>query len=75
MPVRTPEEIRASIEANRRELGTSVERLQREIAVLTGNVVLVQGRSEFRGARAELDMKKGISRLLPAEGERVRTII
>ncbi len=35
MPTRTPEEIRASIEANRRALGTSMERLQNEIAVLT----------------------------------------
>ncbi|MEA2217781.1 MAG: hypothetical protein QOJ35_407 [Solirubrobacteraceae bacterium] len=35
MPTRTPEQIRASIEANRRELGTSMERLQQEIAVLT----------------------------------------
>jgi hypothetical protein len=35
MPTRTPEEIRASIEANRKELGTSVERLRSEVAVLT----------------------------------------
>ncbi|HEY0344923.1 MAG TPA: DUF3618 domain-containing protein [Solirubrobacteraceae bacterium] len=35
MPTRTPEEIRASIEANRKELGTSVERLRDEVAVLT----------------------------------------
>ena len=35
MPTRTPEEIRASIEANRRELGTSMERLHTEIAILT----------------------------------------
>ena len=35
MPARTPEEIRASIEANRKELGTSVERLRQEVAVLT----------------------------------------
>jgi hypothetical protein len=35
MPARTPEEIRASIEANRKELGTSVERLRNEVAVLT----------------------------------------
>ena len=35
MPARTPEEIRASIEANRKELGTSVERLRTEVAVLT----------------------------------------
>jgi hypothetical protein len=34
MPARTPEEIRASIEANRRELGTSMEKLHREVAVL-----------------------------------------
>jgi lipopolysaccharide export system protein LptA len=46
-----------------------------QIAVLTGNVVLTQGRSEFHGARAELDMNKGISRLLPAPGQRVRTVI
>lgn len=32
---RTPEQIRASIEENRRQLGTSVERLHKEIAVLT----------------------------------------
>ena len=34
-PARTPEQIRASIEENRRQLGTSVERLHNEIAVLT----------------------------------------
>ena len=35
MPARTPEQIRASIEANRKELGTSMERLHAEIAELT----------------------------------------
>jgi hypothetical protein len=35
MPARTPEQIRASIEANRKELGTSMEKLHAEIAVLT----------------------------------------
>jgi orotate phosphoribosyltransferase-like protein len=35
MPARTPEEIRESIEANRKELGSSVERLRSEVAVLT----------------------------------------
>ena len=35
MAARTPEQIRASIEANRKQLGTSVERLHAEIAVLT----------------------------------------
>ncbi len=32
---RTAEEIRAAIEVNRRELGTQVERLHQEIAILT----------------------------------------
>jgi hypothetical protein len=35
MPARTPEQIRSSIEANRVALGTSMERLHAEIAVLT----------------------------------------
>ncbi len=35
MPARTPEQIRASIEANRKELGASMEKLHAEIAVLT----------------------------------------
>lgn len=35
MAARTPEQIRASIEQNRRALGTSMETLQNEIAVLT----------------------------------------
>ena len=34
-PTRSPEEIRASIEVNRRELGTSLEKLRREVVVLT----------------------------------------
>jgi Protein of unknown function (DUF3618) len=35
MPTRSPEEIRASIEENRNELGTSLEKLRREVAELT----------------------------------------
>jgi hypothetical protein len=35
MPTRTPEQIRASIELNRREFGTSLEQLRTEVAVLT----------------------------------------
>jgi multidrug resistance efflux pump len=35
MPERTPEEIRASIEANRKQLGTAVERLRGEVAEAT----------------------------------------
>jgi hypothetical protein len=34
-PTRSPEEIRASIEVNRRELGTSLEKLRREVVELT----------------------------------------
>ncbi len=34
-PTRTPEQIRASIEQNRKELGTSVEVLRREVTALT----------------------------------------
>ena len=35
MPARTPEEIRASIEQNRQELGTSLERLRGEVVRIT----------------------------------------
>jgi hypothetical protein len=35
MPQRSPEEIRASIEANRQELGVAVEKLRGEVAELT----------------------------------------
>jgi hypothetical protein len=35
MPTRTPEQIRASIELNRRELGSSIEILRSEVTALT----------------------------------------
>ena len=35
MGTRSPEEIRRSIEANRAELGVAVERVRREVAVVT----------------------------------------
>ncbi|MHB8657855.1 MAG: DUF3618 domain-containing protein [Solirubrobacteraceae bacterium] len=35
MPTRTPEEIRASIEENRKELGSSLDKLRVEVAQLT----------------------------------------
>jgi hypothetical protein len=35
MPARTPEEIRASIEQNRQELGTSLEKLRYEVVRIT----------------------------------------
>lgn len=48
-----------------------------EIAVLTGNVVVNQGRSQFKGMKAEIDLKRGVSRLLAgSSGDgRVHTII
>ncbi len=48
-----------------------------EIAVLTGNVVVTQGRSQFKGSKAEIDLKRGVSRLLAgASGDgRVHTTI
>lgn len=35
MPTRTPEQIRASIEQNRQELGVSIELLRNEVTALT----------------------------------------
>ena len=35
MPDRTPEQIRASIEQNRQELGTSLEKLRQEVVRVT----------------------------------------
>jgi hypothetical protein len=35
MAQRSPEQIRAAIEANRQELGTSLERLRHEVVLLT----------------------------------------
>ncbi len=35
MPTRSPEQIRESIELNRRELGSSIEVLRREVTALT----------------------------------------
>jgi len=46
-----------------------------EIAVLTGNVLIHSKDNTYSGGRAELDMKNDISRLLPAAGERVKTVI
>jgi len=46
-----------------------------EIAVLTGNVVIHSKENTYKGGRAELDLKNDISRLLPAQGQRVFTTI
>ena len=64
MPTRTPEQIRASIEANRRELGTSMERLQSEIAVLTdwrGQLVKHQKQAVIGAAVAGFVIGGGIA--------------
>lgn len=63
---RTPEQIRASIEENRRQLGTSVERLHSEIAVLTdwrGQLVKHQKRAVVGAAVAGFVIGGGIAAL------------
>ncbi len=64
MATRTPEEIRASIEANRRELGSSMERLHSEIAVLTdwrGQIVKHQKQAMIGAAVAGFVIGGGIA--------------
>jgi type VI protein secretion system component VasF len=48
MPTRSPEEIRASIEQNRQELGQSLERLRGEVTRLT------DWRSQLRAHQREV---------------------
>ncbi len=47
MPTRTPEQIRASIELNRQELGSSIEQLRAEVTALT------DWRAQLRAHRRE----------------------
>jgi hypothetical protein len=61
---RTVEEIRTAIEHNRRELGTSVERLHHEIAVLTdwrGQLVKHQKQAVIGAAVAGFVIGGGIA--------------
>lgn len=61
---RSPEEIRASIEENRRQLGTSVERLHKEIAILTdwrGQLVKHQKQAVIGAAVAGFVIGGGIA--------------
>ncbi len=63
---RTPEQIRQSIEDNRRQLGTSVERLHNEIAVLTdwrGQLVKHQKKVVIGAAVAGFVIGGGIAAL------------
>jgi hypothetical protein len=64
MASRTPEQIRASIEANRKELGTSMERLQNDIAILTdwrGQLVKHQKQAVIGAAVAGFVIGGGIA--------------
>jgi hypothetical protein len=51
---RSPDEIRASIEANRQQLGTSLEKLRQEVGVLT------DWRSQIRQHQREVLIGAGV---------------
>jgi len=55
VPSRTPEEIRASIERNRSELGTSLEKLRSEV------VQLSDWRSQLRANEQQLTIGAGVT--------------
>jgi len=55
MPTRSPEEIRASIEQNRQQLGTSLEKLRGEVAELT------DWRSQIRRHQREVLIGAGVA--------------
>jgi Protein of unknown function (DUF3618) len=55
MATRSPEEIRASIEVNRRELGSSLEKLRQEVGELT------DWREQFRRHQREVLIGAGIA--------------
>lgn len=55
MATRTPEEIRASIEQNRQELGTSLEKLRREV------VHLADWRGQIRRHQPQILIGAGVA--------------
>jgi uncharacterized protein DUF3618 len=55
MPTRSPDEIRASIEQNRQELGTSLDRLRLEVVHLT------DWRAQLRGHQQQLTIGAGVA--------------
>ena len=64
MPTRTPEEIRASIEANRAELAHSLERLRGEVAELANwrkQIILHQKEVMIGAAAAGFILGGGIA--------------
>ncbi|HTU88187.1 MAG TPA: DUF3618 domain-containing protein [Solirubrobacteraceae bacterium] len=62
MATRTPDEIRASIERNRQQLGTSLERLRGEVAELT------DWRSQIRRHQREVLIGAGVAGFVLAGG-------
>jgi uncharacterized protein DUF3618 len=55
MPARSPQEIRASIEQNRHELGTSLEKLRQEVVRAT------DWRSQLRRHQREVMIGAGVA--------------
>jgi hypothetical protein len=55
MPTRTPEEIRASIEQNRQELGTSLEKLRVEVVRMT------DWRAQLRRHQSQVVITAGVA--------------
>lgn len=72
-------EARGHVRVDRKEQTAFSERLDydpnTEIAILTGNVVIKSKDNTYRGGRAELDLQNDVNRLLPAQGQRVLTVI
>jgi Protein of unknown function (DUF3618) len=55
MPTRSPDEIRASIEANRQELGSSLEKLRQEVVRVT------DWRSQLRRHQTQVMIGAGVA--------------
>jgi len=49
--------------------------LQKQQAVLEGNVRITRGQNQLNGAKAIVDMKTGISRLIAAKGQQVKALM
>jgi hypothetical protein len=62
MPARTPEEIRSSMERNRKELGTAVEQLRVEVVKLT------DWRSQVRQYEPQVLIGAGVAGFVLAGG-------
>lgn len=45
-----------------------------KVATLEGNVTITRGKNQLSGAKAIVDMESGVSRLIAAPGERVRSV-